>query len=252
MALAGRGRRPWEGPNKCRGVQDGGHRCSQYEIDGLEFCLYHVPLDMLDEAEELTGLHRCRMEGGCTQVAVEGTWNEAGGARCNSHKGPPGTVKGQNITRAAIEGQVIERMEEILAAGGDRLLNPPKISDPFTELLSLAAEIKAFKDMLREHVAQRRIDQLSYRGKVAEQVRGEVILYERALERLERILVNILKLGIEDRLAGVEERTLDLIERALGTAITAGIAKGLASGDQLTGEQEARDVLRRELPVLAA
>jgi hypothetical protein len=248
MAVAGRGKRPWHGPNKCLGETAGGSRCSDWEIDGLEFCIHHVPDEMLDEAEEITGLRRCRAPGGCPLLAKEGT----DPARCMNHAGPPTTVKGQLTTARAIEGQVIERMEEILAAGGDRLLNPAKIEDPFTELLNLAAEIKAFKDMLREHVSMRRIDQMTYRGKVAEQIRGEVVLYERALERLERILVNILKLGIEDRLAGVEEKTLELMERALETAIKAGVAKGISAGNSLAGEAEAREVLRRELPVLAA
>ena len=247
--MHGRGPQPWNGPNKCSGFTVGGLPCSELEIDGLEYCILHVPLDLLPEAEEVTGLLRCHNDGGCPQMAVEGTEDNP---RCNSHKGPWNTPKGRSIAAKGIENQVIDRLEEILASDGERLLNPARIEDPFTELLNLAAEMKAFKEILRVYVAQRRIDQMRYTGKTGEQIRAEVVLYERALERLERILTNILKLGIEDRLAGVEERTIELIERALDTSIKAGVKAAAGGSSLIEAQQEARDVLRRELPVLAA
>ena len=38
--------------------------CRIHEIDGMGFCLQHVPDDMLDEAEAVTRTRRCRMRFG--------------------------------------------------------------------------------------------------------------------------------------------------------------------------------------------
>jgi hypothetical protein len=67
-----------------------------------------------------------------------------------------------------------------------------------------------------------------------------VVLYERALERLATCLINIIKLGIEDRLATIEKKQVQAIEQALVLALE-------ASGSDLDGQARARKVLIREL-----
>jgi hypothetical protein len=243
------GAKPWEGRYNCTELTNGGLPCSNKEIDGLGFCFYHVPEDMLDEAEEITGLIRCRHDSGCPRLAKEGTVPP----RCTAHGANEGSHMSKQAAGRVVEEQVMARFEAIMTQDGERLLNPQAIGDPFTELLALAAEMKELKQMLLEVVSVMKPNQWRYRGKDGEQARAELILLERAQERLERCLVNLIKLKIEDRLAGVEERTLEMMERAMDMAMTAGIRAALASnGDELEGQQEARKVLRRELPVLAS
>jgi hypothetical protein len=43
------------------------------EIEGLDYCLHHVPDELLEEAEAIVGFRRCRSRFGCRQYAVAGT-----------------------------------------------------------------------------------------------------------------------------------------------------------------------------------
>lgn len=241
--------KPWEGRYNCTERTNAGMPCTSKEIDGLGFCFRHVPDELLDEAEEITGMVRCRHEAGCHSVAVEGT----SPPRCVNHGANEGSVIGKRAAENVIESRVIERLEAIMNKDGERLLNPSPIGDPFTELLALAAEMKELKNMVLEVVSAMKPAQWRYRGKEGEQTRAELLALERAQERLHQILRDLVKLGIEDRLAGVEERTMELMERAMDMAITAGVRASItAHGDELEGQQAAREVLRRELPVLAS
>ena len=240
---------PGEGPLICqhtgpggRRGPDGGRRCRHHEVDGLGYCVQHVPDDLLEEAEELTGRFRCRDgfggPGACTQLAVKGT----DPPRCKNHGANAGGVISKQAAVRNVEGTVTDRMAEIMAENGDRLLNPRRLGNPLVELLQVAAEMAEWKDILREIVAylfsRERIR--SSHSKVGEQLRAEVLLYERALERLAAALERITKLGIEARLAAIEERQAELVERALTASLT-------ASGLDLVGQEKARAVLRREL-----
>jgi hypothetical protein len=232
--------RPGEGELKCKGLTSAGARCGNAEIFGLEYCLHHMPDELLDEAESVVGFRRCRHgfgePGACTLYATEGT----DPPRCKNHGANTGSVMSMRAAEKAVDDSVIDRLEELLKTGGDRLMNPRSLEDPLAELLMLAAEMKALKDMCREVVAAMRIGQWRYAGKTGEQARAELLLYERSLERLATILINIAKLKIEDKLAAIEERQQQTIERALELALQ-------ASGADLAGQQKARLVLVREL-----
>jgi hypothetical protein len=245
MAKGGTGSqdaRPWEGSQLCRGRNHAtGQPCSNFEILGLEYCLHHVPPEMLDEAEEITGFRRCRtvMADGatCGFYAVKGTDPPA----CKNHGANIGSVTSREASRRVAEQRAIERMEEILSQDGERLLNPPRLEDPLAELLLLAAEVKAFKEIMRVVVSAMTLTSYRYSGtRTGEQIRAELLLYERGLERLATLLVQISKLKIDERMAQIEERQMAAIERALGMALQ-------ASGADLAGQARARTVLIREL-----
>lgn len=235
--------RPWQGPNRCGAQLPNGNTCSQWEIDGLDACFRHVPDELLAEAEALTGWRRCRQGEGCTQVAKAGTEPPA----CKAHGANLGSVTSQHAAARIVEGRQADRLVIILAEHGEKFLHPDPIGNPLAELLELAAEIKAFKEVMRQVtaylVSRERIR--SAHDKVGEQLRAEVMLYERAMERLAKILIDISKLGIEARLAGVEDDQVELIDRALTAALT-------AAGLDLVAQQEAKVVLRRELMRVAS
>jgi hypothetical protein len=235
--------RPWQGPNRCGAPTGDGGPCTQFEIDGLDACFRHVPDELLAEAEEVTGWRRCRQGNGCTQVAKRGTEPPA----CKTHGANLGSLTSQCAAERVVEGKYADRLVLILAEHGEKFLHPDPIGNPLTELLELAAEIKSFKEALR-HVASYLFSKERIRSahdKVGEQLRAEIILYERAQERLAKILIDISKLGIEAKLAGLEDTQADTIERALTAALT-------ATGLDLVAQQEAKVVLRRELMRVAS
>jgi hypothetical protein len=240
------GNESWQGGNLCAYTETAsGERCGLKEIDGLEYCLHHVPDDLLDEAEEITGINRCRydfgMPGACRQFAVKG----AVPTRCKNHGANLGSRTHMEASRRNVESSAAERLAGIMAASGEYLMAPPAIGDPLIELLGLAAEIGALKEVLRAKVVPLlEGDKLRYaHSKAGEQLRQEIILYERALERFAKILIDISKLNIQDRLAGVQEQTAAMLERALDAALE-------ESGVGLEGITGARKAFRRHLKVV--
>jgi len=212
--------------------------CKRNEIDGLEFCFWHMPEDRLDEAEEVTGVFRCRHESGCHQVAVKGT----DPPRCKNHGANRGSVISKQASARVVEGRVQDRMLQIMSEQGERLLNPRPIGNPLVELLDLAAEMAEWKTIMQEIVvyllSTERIR--SAHSKVGEQLRAEVLLFERAQERYSKILQDIARLGIEHRLAALEETQVRIVEQALAAALN-------STSLDIVAQEEARQVLRREL-----
>lgn len=233
--------RPGEGELLCS--WDKG--CRNREVEGLEFCLQHVPDDLLDEAEQITRTLRCRRGypgSTCHALAVGGTEPP----RCKTHGANAGGVISKQAATREVEGRVQDRMVQIMSESGDRLLSPRPIGNPLVELLQLAAEMGEWKTIMQEIVlyllSKDRIR--SAHNRVGEQLRAEVLLFERAQERYAKILQDIARLGIEHRLAAIEEQQIQLVERALGIAVAKAVA-GLP--DSLERGEDARLVLRKEL-----
>ena len=225
--------------------------CKHREIDGLEFCLWHMPDELLEEAEELARAHRCRHSfpgpDACHQMAVAGT----APPRCKTHGANLGGVISKQAATREVEGRVLDRMAQIMAESGQRLLSPRRLGNPLVELLDLAAEMAEWKDIMRDIVMYLMSEQRirSAHNRVGEQLRAEVMLFERAQERYARILLDIQKAGIEARLAAIEERQAEIVERALSLALAKAVA-GLP--DALERSETGRVALRRELTKAAA
>lgn len=233
--------RPGEGPLLCGKPTSQGTPCANREVEFLGACLQHMPDDLLDEAEEITGWKRCRLRFGepdaCRYAAVKGTVPP----RCKNHGANKGSYQSKLAAERVVEGNIADRLVVILADHGEKLMAPDPIGNPLAELLDLAAEIKAFKEIMRSVTAYLVARQEMRHGhRVGEQLRAEVMLYERAQERLAKILIDISKLGIETRLAAIEVTQAAMIERALNAALN-------ASGLGLVEQQSARQVLQREL-----
>jgi len=229
---------PGEGPNLCAWPAG----CRIHEIDGLEFCLQHVPDDLLEEAEDVSGHQRCRRHFGqddaCRQVAVKGTSPPA----CKNHGANLGSVKSKQASMNVVQGRVSDRLTEIMGEHGDRLLRPRQLGNPLEELLQLAREMAEWKDIMREITVYllKRNDIRAGSARVGEQIRAEVLLYERAQERLAAILLQIQRAGIEAALARITAEQAKQVDTALRMALT-------ATGLPLVEQEQARQVLRREL-----
>jgi hypothetical protein len=77
-------------------------------------------------------------------------------------------------------------------------------ADPLGEALRTLSEAVSFRDALRDLVGEVRA--IRYKDdKGGEQLRSEIAVYERALDRVGRMCTDLIRLGIEDRMTRVAE-----------------------------------------------
>ncbi len=105
---------------------------------------------------------------------------------------------------------------------GDRAGVP--VTDILGELLSLAGELKAAKEAAAEMVANLE-GEIRYEHKTAgEQLRSEVEVWLRLAEKEGRLLSDIAKLNLEERLVRIEEaKATRIIEAMRATLVVAGL-----------------------------
>lgn len=124
--------------------------------------------------------------------------------RCKLHGGASPQAKAKQAERI-LDAQIMSVIE-----GMD--IKP--VRNPLEALSVLAGEILAWKDLIAAHVAQLK-DKLRYEGEHAEQIRGEVQLYERALDRSVTVLAQIARLKIDERLAAINEAQINQMANIL-------------------------------------
>lgn len=155
---------------------------------------------MTDERRQCTAKSK-RTQGRC-QVAPM-----LGATRCYHHLGkdPKAHKAAAALERAATR---------VLVRRGI----PDPIGDPLQELLDLSAEAKQFKDAVSELVGELTSLRYSTPGG-GEMLRSEVALYERALDRLGRLLADIAKLDIDGRLVTIQEQQAGRLQQVLAIAL---------------------------------
>ena len=225
------------GSARCIEVLPNRRQCPNLEVEGLEFCLQHMPEDMLEEAEAVTGVKRCRRgEQGpysCREYAQTGT------DHCPAHN----PARKQRADLRLVQGQAVDRAGQIIAQYGDDLAHPTPVSDPYGELMEVAGELRTWKDILRKMV-QDLEKRYRYTGQAGEQTRAEVVLYNQALKDFAHVLLSIGRLNLDARLVGIRQQTLDMLERALDASLE-------KAGVPLEAKQEAREVFRANIKVVA-
>lgn len=182
------------------------------------------------------GAKKRQGEGNCTQVAGWGT-DHVGDGPCKLHGGAT-----KNHKAAAAVRQVEAGARRALADLG---VTTP-VTDPLLELQRLAGEIISFKDALRSMVE--RLNSVRYDGPVGEQIRGEILVYERAMDRAARVLRDMASLKIDERLVQIQSR----ISEQQGSLV-AGVIRAILDDLDLTPAQQARarEVAPRRLRELA-
>lgn len=157
---------------------------------------------------------------------------------------PP--VKGALVCRMhgglapQVQAKAKQRLAEQEIRAGLAHLGVTAVDDPFTELSKLAGQVVAFKDALAEKVNELTSIRYEASGAGTEQLRAEVALFERALDRCAAVLGLIAKLNIDDRMARISERQAAAVVRALD----AGLAHAGVTGPMAVA---ARAVAAREL-----
>lgn len=126
-----------------------------------------------------------------------------GQKRCRMHGGVNATTKQKRQ-----EAQIERKLNKIIG----RLKITP-VEDPLSALKTLAGETLAWKEKLATIIGD--LEQIRYRGEAAEQIRGEVALFERAMDRCVSVLAVIAKLNIDERLAAISEQQAEMLTTAL-------------------------------------
>lgn len=151
-----------------------------------------------------------------------------GQTRCRRHGGAlkKNRAAAQRRLAAAAATKAIER-EGIAPLG-----------DPVEMLRQLAAEAVALKDYFSDRL--RELESLRYQGNTGEQLRSEVALYERALDRSQKFLHDLAKLGLDTRAVQIDEARIVLLvavlEKVLASPELALDASRQARGRELLAE----------------
>jgi hypothetical protein len=163
------------------------------------------------------------------------------GERCRAHPVLGATVCVAHGGRAPqVRAAAARRLADAKLRKALDQVEVREVDDALAEFRRLMSEVVAFKDLAAAHVAalEDRIRSTDHVG--AEQLRAEVSLYERALDRAGKLLGDWVRLGIEERMARVHEAQA----AALGAALDKGLA---AAGVTVDQRRRAIEVVREEL-----
>jgi hypothetical protein len=154
--------------------------------DGGSACIGHHKVDGLPcQGYPVTGQTVCRMHGGSSPQAKK--------------------KASERLELQKVEADAKALLAHRGLAG---------ITDPLNELARTAAEVIAFKDALAARVNS--LSDIRYRdAKDAEQLRAEVALYERALDRTGKFLEVLVRAGFEQRITRLREEHGALIVQVL-------------------------------------
>lgn len=143
-------------------------------------------------------------------------------------------MRGQTVCRkhggAAPQSKAaaVRRRLEVEARAVLAELDVEAVGDPLEALLKLAGQVLAWQSATAALVNGLE-DGIRYRGaNGAEQLRAEISLYERAMDRAVAVLSAIARLNIDERLVQVTERQAD----AMVTAINAALEAAGVGGEQ--------------------
>lgn len=162
-----------------------------------------------------------------------GRWPVKGLVVCMTHGGRARQAKAAGAMRT-----LEEESRKVLG-----LLSITPVENPLVALQELAGEVVAWKGLMAEKVAE--LERLRYGTDGGEAIRGEVILFERAMDRCAQVLGLIAKLNIDERLVAVTEQQ----QRMVLTAINAGLMSIGATEQQAN---EAKQVAARHLRLVAS
>jgi len=153
----------------------------------------------------------------CKRKAIDG------GNVCTYHGGNASQVR----QAAAVRVKARKINKEAAAVLAHEGVEP--VEDPLTELAKLASSSKALADALGARVNA--LNKLTeYDRKDSPSIRAEMVLYERALDRVHRMLSDLVRFGFTERQVQIQEREALLV---------AGIVQRVLSSIGLTAEQQA-------------
>ena len=153
------------------------------------------------------GAKHTKHDGTCKLPAGWGT-EHLGWGPCKLHFGAtPNAIKGAERERVTSQARkALEGIEDFT-----------EVTDPVQRLRLLAGRCEAFMEAMGTKVAD--LTSLRYESKTAEQVRGEIQIYQQAMAAAGKILVDLARLGLDERAIRLEEQQVALLAGALGQAL---------------------------------
>ncbi|RXS84234.1 hypothetical protein EST92_11795 [Streptomyces sp. TM32] len=207
-------------------------RCQGWKKKGHDLCPVHAgtaPNIHANRPEERQCSATSNKGDRCTQWALKGQ------AVCKYHGGSAPQAK-RAAERRLAEAAVEKAAHRTLARIGAK-----PVDNPLTALAELAGEVLAFKEILAERVNE--LEEIRYQGAAGEQIRAEIVLYERAMDRAGNLLATIAKLNIDERLAAITEKQAEAVIGAIDAALAhAGITGPAATGAKQAGARYLRAV----------
>lgn len=168
----------------------------------------------------LCGAKKRQGEGTCSKTAGWGT-DHPGTGRCRLHGGATPT-QGKAARSAKVEAEA----RTVLAT-----LDVSPVENPLDALKRLAGQAVSWQEALAVCV-NRLGDRFRYEGVAGgEQLRSEMALYERAMDRCGQILGMIAKLNIDERLAVISEQQAEVVIAAIDAALTHAGIHGQAAAE---------------------
>lgn len=187
-----------------------------------------------DHGKPRCGGPRKHNAGPCTRPAGWGT-GHAGVGRCKMHGGstPTHEKAGQRALVEQEARKAFGRLSDVSAP----------VADPLTALASLAGHVNAWMEFLAGRIGA--LESLSYdSGFAGEQIRGEIQLWERALDRCNAVFGTAARLNIDERLAAITERQAEVVMAAIEAALDAAQVPA-------AGRADAKRAAARRLRVVA-
>jgi hypothetical protein len=173
----------------------------------------------------LCGARRRQGEGTCKRPAGWGTPSPGAGC-CKLHGGSTSSQR-QAASQELVRREIAQAVD---------ILNAAPVDNPLRALAALAGQVLAWKDAIAA-----RVDMARLLDEDSGQVRGEVVLLERALDRANVVLATIGRLNLDERLAAIDEAAA----RAVVEALHAGLAHiGVTGGQAEQALQATRAHLR--------
>jgi hypothetical protein len=204
-------------------------RCTNWTTLGRDVCYRHTGEGLIGpppDDRRCTGNAK-KTGGRCVQWALKGQHV------CGKHGGKtPAALKA--AARRIAEVKLNEQANRLLVQVGAE-----PVDNPLTALAQLVGEVLAFKNALGAKVNE--LDEIRYQLGAGEQLRAEVALYERAIDRAGTLLANIARLNIDERLAAITEKQAEAVLRAIDAAL---IAAGVTGDSAVAAKQVAARHLR--------
>lgn len=193
---------------------------AQHDYRDLEYCFRHMPDDLIELAETVTGKKRCT------------AYSAKAGHHCGNTVPPEAIAAGELVckehinwdsargwARTRLHDTSLDILEGTLADPHlEGVIVPRDVDetdelDPLDELLHVAGEVRAFKERIAKLVRDLQDDMLRYESdKGGEQLRAEVAVYERSLKQYGDLLVKIARLNIDERQMRITERQAAIVE----------------------------------------
>lgn len=158
-----------------------------------------------------TGKRRCTADKTHQPGVRCGKAPRVGAVVCETHGGNAPQVLASSA-RKLHKAELETRAKNIVKRAGHE-----PVEDPVEELAKVAGEVIAFKDAVAQLID---LTEARYEHQAGEQLRAEVALYERALDRSAKTLESIIKLDLSGRRTKVEEAKIMIVMAAINAAFT--------------------------------